>query len=157
GGARESEERPQNQALRPAVARYAGGGPGVATPNAAGSALTMMAAVVLVTLCAWWTRTETPSDRSADRWLTETSAVLILSVLLPPVAWGQHLVVAIPALYVIAARRRAGALGVAATAAMAVYFVLAVLLNREVVGRAASEFLLAHGVHTACMLIVLGV
>lgn len=167
GGARESEERVQNQAMRPVLARYigassptTGGLGGDADVGAAARRdwiVPMLAVGAVLACCAWWTRRPfaEPDD---DAWLRETSAVLILSVLLAPVAWLQHLVVAIPALYLIAATQRsAPGLGAPASAAMATYFVLAVLLNREVLGREWSLALLAYGTHALCMLIVLAV
>jgi len=181
GGARESEERLQNQALRPTLARYCRA-PGVAAsppavqsdaPGPTGPAspcyFPTLATVAAIGLVAWWIRARSarhPARRPGlreqspglhDPLLTEASAVLILSVLLSPVAWVQHLVVVIPALYLIAAQRRTDGLGGAATAAMVLYFVLSVLLNREVLGRDRYLFLLAHGLHTLCMLIVLAV
>jgi hypothetical protein len=110
--------------------------------------------LALLGLVAWWSR---PSQAHAPTWLTQASAVLILSALLSPLAWVQHLVLLIPALYLIVARQRTAGLGAAATTAMAVYFVLAVLLNRELIGRSAYLVFLAHGLHTACMLLALAV
>ena len=215
GGARESEERVQNQALRQVLTRYCSAaigrssaveGAASAAPWPRGSAalqeersaiadhLPTLGVLTVIALFAWWSRrplrlvdpmggaasaapwprgsaaldTAQPAraraetvapvvegQRERDRWLAEASALLILSVLLAPVAWIQHLVVVIPALYVIAARRRLGELSGAATAAMAVYFVLAILLNREILGRERYLFLLAYGLHTWAMLIVL--
>jgi len=157
GGAKESEARVQNRALRPVLARYCP--PSPALVAAAGNACPLPAVVLtaLVALFAWWMRD--PSVRRDDlSWLVQCSAVLILSALLSPVTWTQHLVVVIPALYAIAAAQRGGpGLGPASSAGMGVYFALAVLLNREVLGRERYVALLAYGVHSLSMLIVLGV
>lgn len=145
-GARESEERVQNQALRPVLERYF-------APLGARLPAYMIV-LALLGLVGWWSR---PSQAHPPAWLAEASAVLILSVLLSPLAWVQHLVLLIPALYLIVAAQRAARLGAGATMAMAIYFVLAVLLNRELIGRGAYLVLLAHGLHTACMLLTLSV
>lgn len=156
-GAKTSEERVQNQALRPALARYCRPSPALVAAAADACRLPAVVMTALVALFAWWTRDPSvgPDDPS---WLVQCSAVLILSALLSPVTWTQHLVVVIPALYAIAAAQRGGpGLGRVSSVAMAVYFALAVLLNREVLGRERYLALLAFGVHTLCMLIVLGV
>jgi len=153
GGAKESEERVQNQALRPVLARACP----AADPAAPHRAVPAGVSAALVVLFAWWSR-RPPIGTRDPTWLLEASAVLILSVLLAPVAWVQHLVVVIPALYLIAAAQcSVRGLGKPTTTAMAVYVVLAVLLNRELLGRERYLFLLAHGLHTVCLLILLGV
>jgi alpha-1,2-mannosyltransferase len=149
GGAKESEDRLQNQALRPVLSRCCAADMGTLLPA--------LGAIALIALAAWWSRrAQTRDDDQA--WLVESSAVLILSVLLSPVAWVQHLVVVIPALYlIVAARRGSRGLSVPARAAMLLYFLLAVLFNREVLGRDTYLVLLDHGLHTVCMLLVLAV
>lgn len=169
GGAAASERRVQNQALRPALLRYLapatqepphplaffGRPPVINFPFPVANGLAMAACVLVVGLGAWSAR----GSRSppATAWPLECSAVLLLSVLLAPVAWLQHFVVLVPAVYVIMAEHYGGApLGRQAAAALAVYVVLALVLNRELVGRAWSLELLAAGAHTACLLVVLG-
>ena len=172
GGAKESEERLQNQALRPVLARYRTSAAAALPagsddePDTSGDTLARrtdasripaLATIALVALAAWWSRRPTPSG-VGPTWLVELSAVLILSVLLSPVAWVQHFVVAIPALYlIVAAQRGSPGLSLPATGAMALYFLLAVLLNRELLGRAAYLTLLGHGLHTVGMLLILAV
>ena len=151
GAARESEARPQNQALRPAVTRIAerlG-----ASPDAAWWAAS--AATVLVTAAvAWWCRR--PWRGGGDRrWLSEGSAVLLLALLLSPVTWVQHLVLFIPALAVVVAAWLAGSRGVVATAAMALYALLSLGLTRALLGRDLYVDLLALGLHTVCTLSLL--
>lgn len=144
-GARESEERVQNQALRAALQRT--GDP---------AALAALGAIAVLVLFAWWSGRRSP-EAGDTAWLVESSAVLILTLLLSPVTWVQHLVLLVPALYLIAAAQRGPGLGIPASAAMGLYFVLAVVLNRELLGRATYLVLLAHGLHTVCMLLILAV
>lgn len=143
GGAAESESRVQNQALRPQVARAIGAPWG----NAAG----VLAGLALLGVVAWWSRSG--AGDAAD-WPAQASAVMILSLLLSPVTWVQHLVLLVPALYLIVARG-APAWTPAARAALALYAICALLLNRELLGRELYLVLLAHGLHTAAMLLVL--
>jgi alpha-1,2-mannosyltransferase len=168
-GAAESEHRLQNQALKPAVLRYLvtfpeGDPRHLAHPadvpllnlNAAtADRIATLAVLGLVLVFACWARTP---YRAPDepRWLLECSGVLVLTALLSPVAWVQHLVVVIPALYLIVAagRRR---LGTAATAAVVVYAILAVVLNREVVTRELYLVFLSYHAQTLCMLLILAV
>ncbi len=94
----------------------------------------------------------------STRWLRESSGLLLLAVLLAPIAWIQHLVMAIPALYLISADWFAGEdFGPGAKASMAVYAVLALVLNRSAIGKARYQVLLEYHVQTLCMLLVLGV
>jgi len=88
----------------------------------------------------------------------DCSAVLILALLLSPATWVQHMVFMLPALYLIVAEDRGiRKLGAPAATAMAAYVVLALLLNREFLGRARYIVLLGYGAQTACMLVVLAV
>ena len=96
-------------------------------------------------------------SRDDPAWLLECSAVLILALLLSPVTWTQHLVFVVPALYLIAAEGCGRSLGAAASAAMWVYAVPALLLNREVLGRDLSLLFLSNHMHTLALLLVLAV
>lgn len=150
---RASEARPQNQALRPAVARLAerlGAGPGTAWWAGA------LAAALLSGAVAWWMRRPW-RGRDDPRWVAESSAVLLLALLLSPVTWVQHLVLALPALAAIVAAAFAGRLGRAAGGALALYALGSLGLTRELLGRASYLGLLALGLHTACVLLLLGV
>ena len=87
-------------------------------------------------------------------WLAEASGLLILAALLAPIAWVQHLVLAIPAIYLIVADWVAKRnFGVAAGAAMVLYIVLALLLNRTILGKARylaiTRLPHSHGMHVA--------
>jgi hypothetical protein len=84
--------------------------------------------------------------------------LLILATLLAPIAWVQHLVLAIPAIYLIVADWVANRnFGVTAKTAMVLYIILALLLNRVILGKARYLALLDYHVHTVCMLLLLGV
>jgi alpha-1,2-mannosyltransferase len=167
-GAAESEGRIQNQGLIPVVARLTDGRDRPGEAAAGGRrALAWLAAAALVSLFAWRTR-----SRDEAAWLLDAAAALLLMALLSPVVWVQHLVVALPALYLIAAEGRATtAEGRASTAegraicplgrpwaaVMGLYAVLSLLLNREVLGRDVYLLLLGAGLHTVCMLLLLTV
>jgi len=170
-GVRESEQRVQNQSLKVAVTRYLvtypNGhplrvshpayvsfldlDPGAARWAAAG------ALCVFLLLCTWLMRRRYrgPDDPT---WLLECSAVLVLALLLSPVTWTQHLVLVIPALYLIVTEGCAiWPLGVLASGAMGVYAVMALILNREILGRDLSLLVLSYSIHTLALLLVLAV
>ncbi len=166
-----SERRVQNQAFRPGVLRYL-----VTYPDghplrlshpayvsvldlnpATAGRLATGAVLALVTICAWYCR-HRYVGRPDPRLLLECSAVLVLTLLLAPVAWLQHFVLIVPALYLIVTEHQANQkLGRPATTSMGVYFVLAVVLNREVLGRDFYLLLLSFHLHTIALLLILGV
>lgn len=171
GLADKSEQRVQNQALRPAVMRYLVTYPeshplrlshpgyrpvmNLSAVTANGLAAGVMLGL-LATFC--WRARRGYHGRADPAWLLECSAVLILALLLSPVTWVQHLVLMVPALYLIAAEGCGfKALGRPAATAMWAYVVLAIMLNREVLGKATSILLLSYHIHTLAMLLVLGV
>ncbi len=169
-GVRASEQRVQNQSLTVAARRYLESYPeghplrishpayvafldlDPAAARRAGAGIVG----VLVLACAWLMRRP---YRGADDpgWLLECSAVLILALLLSPVTWLQHLVFVVPALYLIAAEGCGRTLGAPALAAMGLYAVPALLLNREVLGKDLSLLILSYHVHTLALLLVLAV
>jgi Raf kinase inhibitor-like YbhB/YbcL family protein len=115
------------------------------------------AAVGLTAFFCWITRRPL-GDRLNLRWLRESGGLLILAVLLAPIAWIQHLVLAIPALYLIVADWFAGEdFNPASKAAMLAYVLLALVLNRALMGKARYEVLLDWHLQTLCMLLILGV
>jgi len=170
-GVRESEQRVQNQSLKLAVTRYL-----VTYPKGhslrlshpayvsfwdldPGTARWAVAGVLcaFLLLCAWRMRRRYrgPDDPT---WLLECGAVLILALLLSPVTWTQHLVLVIPALYLIATEGCAiRPLGAVASAAMGAYAVMALVLNREILGRDLSLLVLSYSMHTLALLLVLAV
>jgi hypothetical protein len=170
-GVRASEERIQNQSLKLAVTRYLvtyPEGHSLRLPHPAyvsfgdldpGTARWVVAGVlgVFLCLCAWRMRGRYrgPDDPA---WLLECSAVLILALLLSPVTWTQFLVLVIPALYFIVTEGYAiRPLGALASGAMAAYAVLALVLNREILGRDLSLLVLSYSIHTLALLLLLAV
>ncbi|MCA1685689.1 MAG: DUF2029 domain-containing protein [Planctomycetia bacterium] len=170
--AREANEvRVQNQALKPAVARFlVTYPPGHALkvdhpadvpfldlrPSTA-NRLGTLAGLAVLAAVAWWSRR--PSTGPDDpAWPVELAAVMVLIPLLSPVTWLQHLVFVVPAAYLLAAGHRSSRpLGRTALGSLGLYWVLAVVLNRGLVGRGASLVLLSYHVHTLAMLVLLGV
>ena len=169
-GVQASEQRVQNQSLKLAATRYLvtypDGHPLRVShpayvsfldldPEAVRWVATGIVGVLLLA-CAWLMRRRYrgPDDPA---WLLECSAVLILALLLSPVTWTQHLVFIVPALYLIAAEGCGHSLGVPASAAMWVYAVPALLLNREVLGKDLNLLLLSYYMHTLALLLVLAV
>ena len=170
-GVRESEQRVQNQSLKLALTRYL-----VTYPDGhplrlahpaylsfgamdARAADWVVKGVVLMLLlgCAWLTRRRYGS-LDDPRWPLEGSAVLILALLLSPVTWTQHLVLIIPALYLVMVEGQAiRPLGSLASAGMWTYAVLALVLNRDTVGKALSLVLLSYHIHTLALLLVLAI
>ena len=109
------QDRPnlQNQALGPAIARYlethTPGDPlfsshpafiqvGDLSPAVA-RRVVMGATGLLLALVAWRTRR---SCATSAEWAVEWGAVTILPILLAPVCWKQHLVVVLPAVFLVA-------------------------------------------------------
>lgn len=111
--------------------------------------------VGLLVMFGWYARR--PFQGRGDlNWLRESSAVMILALLLSPVTWVQHLVWLIPALYlVLVDARNAERLPPLATAALAAYVLLADVLTYEVLGRRAFAFVLSYHPFTVAMLLVL--
>ena len=169
--AEESEVRIQDQALRPALLRYL-----VTYPEGHALRLPQRADVPILDLepvtaervasgimlgllaaCAWRFRAAYRSPASRE-WLVQCSAVLILELLFSPVTWVQHMVLLLPALFLIASDVCAGGgLGTPLRAAMALYVILSVVLNREILGRDRYLLLLSYHTQTLCMLLVLAV
>lgn len=170
-GVEMSEERVQNQAFRPALMRYLvtypeGHSRRLPHPGYVsvldlepGMASRLVTAVMLggLAVCAWHLRRPYPGPADAA-WVLECSAILVLSLLLSPVTWTQHLVMMLPTLYLIVTEDRAiRRLGQPAAAAMWTYVVLAVVLNRELLGKDTYILLLSYHIHTLAMLLVLAV
>ncbi len=170
-GVRESEQRVQNQSLKLALTRflvaYPDGHPlrvahpaylsvGHLDPQVADWVVKGGVLAFLIG-CAWLMRRRYrgPDDPT---WLLECSAVLILALLLSPVTWTQHLVLIIPALYLVMVEGQAiRPLGSLVSAGMWVYVVLALVLNRDIVGKDLSLVLLSYHIHTLALLLVLAI
>ena len=158
-----TEQEYQNQSLRAAVIFYLTGGT-IRYATAAlqeanrypyAESIATFVSFALLICCAWRGRApyRSPDDR---QWLIDSSAVLVLVLLLSPVTWTQHMVFLIPAIYLIATE----ALGrttqrIAIAVAMSVYAIFSLILTREILGRANYMILLEYHSQTLCMLIVL--
>jgi alpha-1,2-mannosyltransferase len=94
--------------------------------------------------------------RADSAWVLDATGLMLLVLLLSPVTWVQHLVWAIPALYLVVSadweRRRYGK---AAYAMLALYAVGALALNRSFLGKPVYTWLLAHHLHALCLAILL--
>ncbi len=96
-----------------------------------------------------------PGDPS---WARDCAGTLMLALFLSPITWDQHLVWMIPAAAVVvaAAARLVGGLGLMGYAMLAVYILLTIVLNYEVVGSARWEALKSYHHLGIAMLILYG-
>ena len=157
-----NEVRPQNQALKPAVARllttYPDGHPlkvdhpldaGLATfDEATANRLATLACFGLLAGVAYWSRRPWTSPEDPAMAL-EMTAILVLIPLLSPVTWLQHLSFLLPAIYLLVAERVAfRRWRVRFTVALAIYGLITVVCNRGLIGRDASLLLFSWHAHT---------
>ena len=144
-----------NQAFRPAIQVYLA----TQTPGAGVSIklVSGFAALLLVGVFCRATRRPYGSKLSID-WLTDSSGLMIMAVMLAPLAWAQHFVVAVPAIYLITAGwfsgRRLGALG---STAIVLYVVAVFGLSRPLLGKVRYEVVLGYHILTFAMLLILAV
>lgn len=114
-------------------------------PSPVANAIVGVAMISLLGLCAWFSRRpfQGPGD---PKWAQDCAATFILALLFSPVTWDQHLVWAIPAACVVvaAAAQMSGELSRAGYVMLAVYVVLTMVLNYEVVGSARWEALKSY-------------
>ena len=149
------ESNSGNQALGPAVMHLVNTRFAVISLSA--PAVYAIMALVLVGIFCWLTAPPY-GERLGAQWLRESSGLLILAVLLAPIAWLQHLVIAIPAIYLIVADWFADEeFNLASKAAILLYIVFALLLNRGLLGKTRYTALLQYHVQTLCMLLIFGV
>ena len=99
--AEDSELRVQNEAFKPVLMRYLT----TYVSSTSASAAATVAVLGLIGACGWWARRRYRAPASPE-WLLECSAVLILALLVSPVTWVQHMVLVLPALYLIVAEDR---------------------------------------------------
>jgi alpha-1,2-mannosyltransferase len=159
----DNDLRVQNQSLKPALMRYLTAHPAghplrldhsgyrdFLTLNPATANMVANAALMgLWCAFCWKTRKATP-----DRWFAECAALLLLMLLFSPITWLQHVVWAIPAIYlIVAAGSKRLTPWIAVT--MGIYVVLSLILNREFLGRTNYLLLLSYHTHTACLLLLL--
>ena len=164
-----NEQRVINQALRPAIERYLvtyppghplrlnhpADRPILDLPRATAKRVAMLVLLGLLAGFAWWSR-RPYAGRDDPAWLVEASGVMLLALLFSPVTWVQHIVFAVPAIYLIATRDWAiRKLAWPASAAIWVYILLSLVLNRELLGKANYDVLLSYHTQTMGLLILL--
>jgi hypothetical protein len=85
--------------------------------------------------------------------LGETAALLLLVLLFSPVTWLQHFVFALPAIFwIVAEQQRAPSRVVGIS--IGLFALLALLMNRELLGRQNYLLLLSYHTHTLCLLLL---
>ncbi len=164
-----NEQQVRNQSLKQTLLRYLviipedhplrqkdpGYVPVLDLPPPAAKMVVLAVMASLLAFFGWTTRR--PYEGQADpMWLRDSSALLIIALLLSPVTWVQHLVWLLPALYLIAmdAGSKNG-LSLPVKLAMALYVLLAVVLNYELLGRKNfSLFLTIHPFAIGMLLIL---
>ncbi len=170
-GRQENELQKANLSLRHTMLRYLvtyppthrlrqvdpGYKPVLDLPSPVANAIVGVAALGLLGLFAWSSRGpfQGPGDPS---WARDCAGTLMLALFLSPITWDQHLVWMIPAAVIVvaAAVRVSGGLSRAGYAMLAVYIVLTMVLNYEVVGSARWEALKSYHHLGIAMLILFG-
>lgn len=166
-----NEQQVRNQSLKQTLLRYLvtipednplrqkdpGYAPVLDLPPATAKIVVLAFMASLLAFFGWTTR-RPYEGRGDPMWLRESSALLIIALLLSPVTWVQHLVWLVPALYLIAmdARSKEG-LNLPVKLAMAIYVLLAVVLNYELLGRRNFSLFLTIHPFAIAMLLVLGI
>lgn len=116
----------------------------------------MVAAMMSLLVFFCWYARRPYEGRDDPAWLRESSAVMILVLLLSPVTWVQHLVWLVPALYLIVVDAHSNAgLGTPGKIALGAYVVLVVVFNYELLGKQNFALLLSYHPFTVAMLLVL--
>ncbi|MCX5722973.1 MAG: glycosyltransferase family 87 protein [Nitrospirae bacterium] len=166
-----NEQQVRNQSLKQTLLRYLvtipedhplrqkdpGYAPVLDLPPSTAKIVVLAVMASLLAFFGWTTR-RPYEGRGDPMWLRESSALLIIALLLSPVTWVQHLVWLLPALYLIAmdARSKEG-LNLPVKLAMAIYVLLAVVLNYELLGRRNFSLFLTIHPFALAMLLVLGI
>ena len=116
--------------------------------------IAIVATTGIVALFCWSTRHRYRSPEDSA-WPSESSALLVLMVLVSPITWEQHLVLMVPALYLITAEAvGAPGLGGGTLALMILFVLLSLVLTRDLLGKERYAVLLGYHIQTASMLIV---
>ncbi len=162
----DNEQRVQNQALKPALLRYFVTYPTGhpmrleqagyfdflnCSPDAASRAANLVLLGLGGIFC--WRSRQTWNGSGPRIVLGETSALLLLVLLFSPVTWLQHFVFALPAIYWIVATELSSPRPMT-RCLLALYVLLAVIMNRELLGRANYLLLLSYHTHTLCLLLL---
>ncbi len=129
----------------------------ISTSPPVANAVAIVATTSIVVLFCWITRQRYTSFEDSA-WPSETSALLVLMVLLSPITWEQHLVFMVPALYLITAEG-VGAPGLrgGTWVLMTLFVLLSLVFTRDLLGKERYAVLLAYHVQTMSMLIVFSV
>jgi len=126
-------------------------------PSWAANTIVGIAAISLLGLFAWSSRRafHGPGDPT---WARDCAGTLVLALLFSPITWDQHLVWMIPAACVVvaAAAQMSGRLSRSGYIMLAVYVVLTMVLNYEVVGSSRWEALKSYHHLGIAMLILYG-
>jgi hypothetical protein len=166
GQREDNEQRVQNQALKPALMRYLVSYPEghslrlahagyVDFLNWSPAATNRAANLVFLGLwgllcwrsrCAW-------KGLESRAILGEIAGLLLLVLLFSPVTWLQHFVFALPAIYWIVAEHQTEARAMTRWL-LGCYIVLALVMNRELLGRENYLLLLSYHTHTICLLVL---
>src|SRR5262249_40458246 len=126
------------------------------TPRTAGRAASGVLLAMGTIFCwrtrgVWWRAGLRNRPEIPDAFLAETSGLLLLMLLFSPVTWLQHFVFALPAIYWVVweqqAKPRAWRLS-----GIILFAILALLMNRELLGRQTYLLLLSYHTHTLCLL-----
>jgi hypothetical protein len=170
-GRQENELQKANLSLRHTMLRYLvtyppdhrlrqvdrGYQPVLDLPSPVANAIVGVAALSLLGLFAWFSNRvfQGPGDPT---WARDCAVILMLALFLSPITWDQHLVWMIPAAYVVvaAAAKMNGGLSRTGYVMLAVYAVLTMVLNYEVVGSARWEALKSYHHLGIAMLILYG-
>lgn len=170
-GRQENELQKANLSLRHTMLRYLvtyppthrlrqvdhGYQPVLDLPSPVANAIVGVAALSLLGLFAWSSNRvfQGPED---PMWARDCAGTLMLALFLSPITWDQHLVWMIPAAYVVvaAAAKMNGGLSRTGYVMLAVYVVLTMVLNYEVVGSARWEALKSYHHLGIAMLILYG-
>jgi alpha-1,2-mannosyltransferase len=170
-GRQENELQKANLSLRHTMLRYLvtyppehrlrqvdpGYRPVLDLPSSVANAIVGVAGLSLLGLFAWSSRRvfQGPGDPS---WARDCAGTLMLALLFSPITWDQHLVWMIPAAVVVvaAATKLDGELSRLGYAMLAVYIVLTMVLNYEIVGSARWEALKSYHHLGLAMLILFG-
>ena len=164
-------ERVRNQALRPALMRYLMTYPEDhpirkddpaytplldLSPGIAHS-IGIVAVMALITLFCWHTRHPYRGPLDPE-WLKECSGVMIITLLISPMAWIQHLPWLLPGVYlIIAAIVMKKHIDPTTLVVLSGYVLLTVILNYEVIGKRNFQVLLSYHPFTIAMLLILGI
>ena len=126
-------------------------------PSPIANGIVGIAALGLVGAFAWSSR-QAFQGAGDPSWARDCAGTLMLALFFSPITWDQHLVWMIPAACVVvaAAIRVSGGMGRAGYAMIAVYIVLTMVLNYEVVGSARWEALKSYHHLGFAMLILFG-